>query len=49
MLAWLAAEVYCAMDLASSVAGSALMPAPGCTQLTTSRPMTSATVVMTSK
>ena len=27
-LSWLAAEVYCATDLASSVAGSALMPAP---------------------
>ena len=49
VLLWLAAAVYCATDLASSVAGSALMPAPGCIQFTTTRPMMSARVVTTSK
>ncbi|MNW80460.1 hypothetical protein D3C86_95480 [compost metagenome] len=41
--------VYCAIDLASRWAGSALKPAPGLRILATSKPMASAKVETTSK
>ena len=40
---------YCETAFASSVAGSMFMPAPGLTRLTTNKPMTSASVLTTSK
>ena len=43
------ALTYCATDVASIVAASTFIPAPGATTLTTIRPMTSASVVTTSK